>query len=92
MASEREEGGDEVRGGRKGCNSGADQQVSVSTVMAQGHSRLGRLEVIGPGSPAAAERRRFAEEQERRWRRERQAIVLSKRQGQNNVRKGFAKL
>ena len=46
----------------------------------------------GPGSPAAAGRRRFADEQERRWRRERQAIVLSERQGQIIVRRGFSKL
>ena len=59
---------------------------------AQSNSLLGKLEGIGPGSPAAAGRRQFADEQERRWRRERQAIVLSERQGQNNVRRGFAKL
>ena len=43
------------------------KRVSVAAVRAQCHSLLGRLEVIGPGSPAAAGRRRFAEEQERRW-------------------------
>ena len=52
------------------------KRVSVAIVRAQCHSLLGRLEVIGPGSPAAAGMRRFADEQERRWRRERQAIVL----------------
>ena len=68
------------------------KRVSVAAVRAQCQSLLVRLEVIGPGSPAAAGRRRFAEEQERRCRRERQAIVLSERQGQNFVRRGFAKL
>ena len=42
------------------------KRVSVAAVRAQCHSLLGRLEVIGPGSPTAAGRRRFAEEQERR--------------------------
>ena len=68
------------------------KRVSVAAVRAQCYSLLGRLEMIGPGSAAAAGRRRSAENQERRWRRERQAIVLSERQGRNIVRKGFAKL
>ena len=64
----------------------------IAAVKAQCHTLLGRLEVIGPGSAAAAGRRRYAEEQERRWRRERQAILLSERQGRNLVRRGFARL
>ena len=61
------------------------KRVSVAAVRAQCHSLLGRLEVIGPGSPASAGRRRFAEEQERRWRRERQAIVLNERHCQERI-------
>ena len=66
------------------------KRVLVTAVRAQCHSLLGRLKIICRGSPAAAGRRRFAEEHERRWRRDRQTIVL--RQGHNIVRRGFAKL
>ena len=42
------------------------RRVSVSAV--KGLSLLGRLEVLGPGTKAAAGRRRWAQMQEQRWR------------------------
>jgi hypothetical protein len=41
---------------------------------------------------ADAGRRKWAQVQEQRWRRDRQAMVLSERQGRNILRRGFAKL
>ena len=68
------------------------KRLSVSAVRAQCHTLLSRLEAIGPGTAAAAGRRRHAQEQDRRWRRERQATLLSERQGRNVIRRGFARL
>ena len=53
----------------------------MATVRAQCHSLLGRMEIMGPGTAAAANRRWQAAEQERRWRREDQAYTLARRQG-----------
>ena len=89
--------------GRKGAKRSEDgekalavshirRRVSVAAVKAQGHTLLGRLEVIGPGTAAAAGRRREAQVQEQRWRRARQAMLLSIRQGRDIIRRGFAML
>ena len=48
----------------------------MATVKGQCHKLLGRLEVLVPGI-AAAGRRREAQDQEQRWRRARQAMLLS---------------
>jgi hypothetical protein len=42
-----------------------------------------RLEVLGPGTAAAAGRRRWAQVQEQRWRKDKQAMLLSERQGRS---------
>ena len=68
------------------------RRVSVAAVKGQCLSLLGRLEVLGPGTAAAAGRRRWAQVQEQRWRRNRQAMPLSERQGRGILRRGFAKL
>ena len=68
------------------------RRLGVATVRAQCHSLLGRLETLGPGSAAAANRRWQAAEQERRWRREDQAYNLARRQGWSAYRTGFARL
>ena len=68
------------------------RRVSVAAVKGQCLSLLGRLEVLGPGTAAAAGRRRWAQVQEQRWRRDRQAMLLSERQGRNILRRSFAKL
>ena len=48
--------------------------------------------MLGPGTAAVTGRRKWAQVQEQRWRRDRQAMLLSERQGRNIVRRGFAKL
>ena len=68
------------------------RRVSVAAVKGQCLSLLGRLEVLGPGCAAAAGRRKWAQVQEQRWRRDRQAMLLSERQGRSILRRGFAKL
>ena len=64
----------------------------MATVPAQCHSLLGCLEVLGPGTTAAANRRRQAAEQERAWQREDQAYSLARRQGCLVYHTGFAVL
>ena len=44
--------------------------------------------MLGPGTAAAAGRRREATGQEDRWRRARQAMILSERQSRDNVPEG----
>ena len=68
------------------------RRVSVEAVKGQCLSLLGRLEAMGPGFAAAAGRRKWAQVQEQRWRRDRQAMLLSERQGRSILRRGFAKL
>ena len=51
----------------------------------------GRLDVLGPGTAAAAGRRRYAADVERRWRQEEQANALSRRYGRSFWRSGFAR-
>ena len=53
------------------------RRVSVAAVKGQCLSLLGRLEVLGPGAAAAAGRRRWAQVQEQRWRRDRQQTLAS---------------
>ena len=48
------------------------RRVSVAAVKGQCLSLLGRLEVLGPGTAAAAGRRKWALVQEQRWRKDRQ--------------------
>ena len=68
------------------------RMVSVAAVKAQCRSLLGRLEAMGPETAQARNRRMQAMELERGWRRDRQAHILSEKQGQRVVRRGFAKL
>ena len=68
------------------------RMVSITSIKAQCHSLLGRLEALGVGAPAARGRRKETLELDTRWRRARQAHCLSERQGWNILRKGFAKL
>ena len=68
------------------------RRVSVAAVKGQTHTLLGRLDVIGPGTVAAAGRRREATAQEQKWRGARQAMLLSQRHGRDIIRRGFAML
>ena len=68
------------------------RRLGVLTVRCQAYSLLGRLEVLGPGTAAAAGRRWQASELERSWRREQQAHTLARVCGQRAYRSGFAKL
>ena len=67
------------------------RRLGVLTVRCQALSLLGRLEVLGPGTVAAAGRRWQAAELERCWRREQQAHTLARLSGQRAYRTGFAK-
>ena len=66
--------------------------LSINTVKAQSLSLLGRLQGLGPGAAAAANRRRQATDLERNWRLQQQAYNLSVRQGYAVHRTGFSKL
>ena len=68
------------------------RRLGVLTVKCQCISLLGRLEVLGPGTAAAAGRRWQAADLERRWRREEQAHSLARAQGHRAYRTGFAKV
>ena len=68
------------------------KQSINKAVKGQCHILLWRLEVRGPGTTAAAGRRGEAKDQEQRWRRARQAMLLSERQGRDIIRRGFAML
>ena len=68
------------------------RRLGVLTVKCQCVSLLGRLEVLGPGTAAAAGRRWQAADLERRWRREEQAHSLARAQGHRAYRTGFAKI
>ena len=67
------------------------RRLGVLTVRCQALSLLGRLEVLGPGTAAAAGRRWHAGELERCWRREQQADNLARLSGHLAYRSGFAK-
>ena len=66
--------------------------LSVVGVRAQAKLLLGRLEVIGPGSVAAAGRRNYALNLERIWANQRRADQLSRLQGKAVVRRGHFKI
>ena len=66
-------------------------EVSSSS-RCQALSLLGRLEVLGPGTGAAAGRRWHAGEMERYWRREQQADNLDRMSGHLAYRSGFSKM
>ena len=67
--------------------------LGIATIKAQCLSLLGRIEVMGSGSAAAAaNRRRQAMELDRNWRLQQRAYNLSVRQGWMVHRCGFAKL
>ena len=68
------------------------RQLSVMAIKAQCSSLLGRLECLGQGTAAATSRRHQALVLERRWKRERQAHVISARQGFNIICRGLAML
>ena len=67
------------------------RRLGVLTVRCQSLSLLGRLEVLGPGTAAAAGRRWQAKELEQCWRKEQQAHTLARVCGQRAYRTGFAK-
>ena len=67
------------------------RRLGVATVRAQAYSLHGRLDVLGPGTAAAAGRRRYAAEVERRWRQEEQANALARWYGRSFWRSGFAR-
>ena len=69
--------------------SGLRRRLGVLTVKCQAHSLLGRLEVLGPGTAAAAGRRWQAAELERK---EERAHSLATAQGWRSYRTGFGKL
>ena len=66
--------------------------LSVCGVRGQARTLLGRLEVLGPGAAAAARRRNFALELERRWGNQRRAEALSAAQGRSILRRGHFRL
>ena len=68
------------------------RRLGVATVRAQSLSLHGRLETLGPGTAAAAGRRKQAEGQERRWRQGEQAHALARRQGMTAWRTGFSRV
>ena len=61
-------------------------------VRAQARLLLGRLEVIGPGAAAAAERHNFTHDLERIWANQRRADALSRLQGKALLRRGQFKI
>ena len=66
------------------------RRLSVMAVRCQARSLLGRLETLGPGGAAAAGRRWYTAELQRRWRQEEQAHGLAARKSYNALRTGFA--
>ena len=66
--------------------------VKIKIVRSQAQVLLGRLEVIGPGSAAAALRRNNALLLERRWAQQRRADALSNLLGRSLLRRGHFKL
>ena len=67
-------------------------QVQAAGVKAQCSSLLRHLESLGPGSSAAAGRRREALRLFRAWGRELESFMWSVRQDRNVLRKGFGKV
>ena len=71
--------------------SGLRRRLGVAAIRAQASSLLGRLETLGPGSGAAANRRWQAAELDRERRKGEQAIALARRTGWFAFRTGFGK-
>ena len=68
------------------------RKLGVLAVRCQALSLLGRLEVLGPGTVAAAGRRWQAGELERCWRKEQQAHTLARLSGHRAYRSGYSKM
>ena len=68
------------------------KSLSVCAVRGQARALLGRLDVIGPGAAAAAQRRNNALRLEREWAQQRRADRLSVLQGRTLLRRGHFKL
>ena len=66
--------------------------LSLVGVRAQARLLLGRLEVIGPGAAAAADRRNLALQMERTWVNQRGADPLCRIQGKSILRRGQFKI
>ena len=62
--------------------------LSVAAVKSQAECLLSRMRVIGKGTAAAGRRRQMAVLDERRWAREREAILVGHMQGRSVVRRG----
>ena len=84
--------GPKVRGPKVQGLMALESFVVVCGVRGQARVLLGRLDVIGPGAAAAAGRRNFALQLERRWALQRRADALSALQGRNILRRGHFKL
>ena len=68
------------------------KSLSVCGVRSQARLLLGRLDVLGPGAAAAALRRNYALQLERRWAQQRRADALSSLQGRSILRRGHFKM
>ena len=70
------------------------RSLSVCGVKGQAWTLLSRLETLGPNTVAAANRRNFSLQLERRWSqlRTRRAHALSVQQGKSILRRGHFKL
>ena len=66
--------------------------LSLVGVRAQARLLLGRLEVIGTGAAAAADRRNLALQLERTWANQRRADALCRIQGKSILRRGQFKI
>ena len=62
--------------------------LSVCGVKGQASTLLGRLELLGPGTAAAMNRRNYSLLLEQRWSQLRQAHTLSVQQGKSILRRG----
>ena len=68
------------------------KSLSVCGVRSQARLLLGSLDVLGPGAAAAALRRNYALQLERRWAQQRRADALSSVQGRSILRRGHFKM
>ena len=62
--------------------------LSVASVRAQAECLLSKLRQAGGGVGAANKRRGYAVREEGRWAREREAVMVGRRQGRRVVRRG----
>ena len=63
--------------------------LSVASVRAQAECLLSKLRQAGGGVGAANKRRGYAVREEGRWAREREAVMVGRRQGRKVVRQGM---